>query len=105
MTTRVPPLRAGEQLACPTCTTKVVVVKAPADGVAEIICGETPVQPVKSVTQPPKDGSAPGVLIGKRYVNADETVELLCAAAGAGPLICDGTEMTLKSAKALPASD
>ncbi|AZG45778.1 hypothetical protein [Gordonia insulae] len=105
MTTKMPQLRAGEQLACATCTTKVVVVTAPPDATAEITCGGTVLQPVKSVTQPPKDGSSPGVLIGKRYVDAAETMELLCSAAGSGPLEYDGAEMTLKSAKALPASD
>ncbi|MYR06762.1 hypothetical protein GTV32_10800 [Gordonia sp. SID5947] len=105
MTTKVPQLRAGEQLACETCSTKVVVVTAPADGAAEITCGGTTLQPAKSVTQPGRDGSEPGVLIGKRYVNAEETVELLCTAAGSGPLTCDGTTMTIKTAKALPASD
>lgn len=105
MTTKAPQLRAGEQLACETCTTKVVVVAAPSDGAVEITCGGTALQPAKSVTQPAKDGSAPGVLIGKRYVNAEETVELLCTAAGSGPLACGDVTMTVKAAKALPASD
>ncbi|MEE3849494.1 hypothetical protein VZC37_04080 [Gordonia sp. LSe1-13] len=105
MTTKVPQLRAGEQLACSACTTKVVVVSAPADGTSDIVCGDTPLQPAKSVTQPPKDGADPGTLIGKRYVNADGTVELLCTSSGSGVLTCDGTVMELKSAKALPASD
>ena len=50
---------------------------------------------------------APGAttLIGKRYVDATETVELLCTSSGTGALSCDGTEMVLKAAKPLPASD
>ena len=46
-----------------------------------------------------------GTLIGKRYVNEAGTLELLCTASGAGPLSCDGTPMTIKAAKPLPASD
>jgi len=44
-------------------------------------------------------------LIGKRYVDATETVELLCTSAGTGALTCGGVPMTVKSAKPLPASD
>jgi hypothetical protein len=44
-------------------------------------------------------------LIGKRYVDATETVELLCTSSGSGALSCDGTPMTVKAAKPLPASD
>lgn len=53
---------------------------------------------------PPNDGD-PVTLVGKRYVNADETIELLCTSSGAGELSCDGVPMTLKAAKPLPASD
>ncbi len=52
---------------------------------------------------PPAPGAT--TLIGKRYVDATETVELLCTSSGTGALSCDGTEMVLKSAKPLPASD
>jgi hypothetical protein len=52
---------------------------------------------------PPVPGAA--TLIGKRYVDATETVELLCTSSGTGALSCDGAEMVLKAAKPLPASD
>lgn len=105
MTTKELQLRAGEQLACATCTTRVVVVSAPGDAAVEIICGDTALQPAAAVTSPPKDGAEPATVIGKRYVNAEETVELLCTSSGSGALMCGGSAMTLKSAKALPASD
>ena len=44
-------------------------------------------------------------LIGKRYVNADESVELLCTKGGQGALVLDGTAMEVKQAKQLPSSD
>ncbi|GAB89678.1 hypothetical protein [Gordonia rhizosphera] len=105
MTTEAPQLRVGEQLACPTCSTKVVVVKAPAGGEASVTCDGSPLQPARSVTQPAPDGAEPKTLIGKRYVDADDSVELLCTASGSGQLSCGGSAMTIKAAKALPASD
>ncbi|WP_207400324.1 hypothetical protein, partial [Actinomadura fibrosa] len=50
-------------------------------------------------------GTGPGTVVGKRYVDAAGTLELLCTAAGTGELTCDGVPMTLKTAKPLPASD
>ena len=102
MTTRI---RPGEQLASTVCATRVVVVKASGDGTPEIACGGAPMVPGASVP-PGRSDAAPAVtLLGKRYVDARDTVELLCTHAGAGELSCDGAPMTLKAAKALPASD
>ncbi|MEE2035351.1 hypothetical protein [Rhodococcus chondri] len=99
------PLRPGIQLASTTCTTRVVVVRAPADGGQAIACGDAPMEPA-----PPGRPSAPPAgeavtLLGKRYVNADDTVEVLCTSPGAGELSYDGAPMVVKSAQALPASD
>jgi hypothetical protein len=105
MTTPSLTLRPGDQLASTTCTTRVVVVRVPADRAPVIECGGSPMVPatVGAKPAPPAPGAA--TLIGKRYVDASETVELLCISSGAGALSCDGAEMTLKSAKPLPASD
>lgn len=55
---------------------------------------------------PAPPGQADAVtLMGKRYVDANETVELLCTFSGSGELNCDGAPMSLKAAKPLPASD
>ncbi len=105
MTIEAPQLRVGEQLACPTCSTKVVVVKAGQVDDISVTCDGAVLQSAKSVTQPAPAGATPSTLIGKRYVDADETVELLCTASGSGQLSFGGTAMTLKAAKALPASD
>lgn len=59
--------------------------------------------PAASVS-PVKDRGS-GTVIGKRYVDATGTLELLCTASGAGELTCDGAPMTIKAAKPLPASD
>ena len=44
-------------------------------------------------------------LIGKRYVNAEETIELLCVKAGDGSFGADGQMLMGKETKKLPSSD
>jgi hypothetical protein len=53
----------------------------------------------------PRGVPGDGTLIGKRYVDVSEAVELLCTSSGAGVLSCDDAPMTIKAAKPLPASD
>ena len=43
--------------------------------------------------------------MGKRYVNADDSIEILCTKAGDGVAAIAGEPMELKEAKALPSSD
>ncbi|MGW5715231.1 hypothetical protein ACWEVP_03625 [Amycolatopsis sp. NPDC003865] len=89
-------------------TTAVVVVRWSA-GSADLTCGGAPV-----VGKTEHDGNtggavdpahAAGTVLGKRYTDADGSVELLCTKAGPGSLALDGTPLTVKSAKPLPASD
>ena len=100
-------LRPGDRFASAVCTTRVVVVRAPAEGRPVITCGGSPM--ISGTAAPPAAfgaaGAEAGTLIGKRYVDASETLELLCVFSGVGVLNCDGAPMTLKAAKVLPASD
>jgi hypothetical protein len=48
---------------------------------------------------------AQGTLIGKRYIDAQEEVELLCTQAGQGSLTFEDVAMSVKQPKALPSSD
>jgi len=100
-----PSLRPGDQLASTVCGTRVAVIRAPADRLPAIACGGSPM--VKVTAGQPAASGAPGdgTLIGKRYVDISEAVELLCTSSGAGVLSCDDAPMTLKAAKPLPASD
>jgi hypothetical protein len=50
----------------------------------------------------PFDG---GTLVGKRYVNEDESIEILCTKPGAGSLSIGQAALNVKGAKPLPASD
>lgn len=105
MTSPTSVLRPGTQLASTVCATRVVVVRAPEAGEPEIACGGSPMVAATTAKQAPAGQGEPVTLVGKRYVNADETIELLCTSSGTGELSCDGTPMTLKAAKPLPASD
>jgi hypothetical protein len=108
MATPAPSLRPGGQLASTVCTTRVVVIRVPADRQPLLERGGSPMVPGTPGAKPSAGG--PGgpdaaALIGKRYVDAAESVELLCTSSGAGALTCDGVPMTVKAAKPLPASD
>jgi hypothetical protein len=110
MTLPASALRPGEQLASTACSTRVVVIRAPAQQRPLIACGGSPMVSGADVSaaaaqQTPSAGTGAATLIGKRYVDATETVELLCTSSGAGVLSCDGAPMTIKAAKPLPASD
>src|SRR5262245_47994529 len=97
-------VKAGARFRSVTCTTEVAVVKAAADAV-DLECGGQPMVPVGTDvgdTPAPAAGFDEGTLIGKRYVNEDETVEVLCTKAGAGSLSIGSTLLVEKGAKPLP---
>ena len=48
---------------------------------------------------------AGGTQLGKRYVDEPTGLEVLCVKPGSATLAADGRDLTLKSAKPLPASD
>jgi hypothetical protein len=100
-----PALRPGEQLASAVCSTRVIVVRVPADGRPVIACGGQPMVPAAPAQPSPAGAAGAATLIGKRYVDTAGTLEVLCTASGTGVLSCDGSPMTVKAAKPLPASD
>lgn len=88
-------------------TTEVVVVRAPKEGTT-IQCGGLEMVPPGaeggtsgSVHPDYKDGTQ----LGKRYVDEEAGLELLCTKPGEGSLGVDGRTLQLKEAKPLPASD
>jgi hypothetical protein len=108
VTSTAPPLRPGVQLASTVCGTRVIVVRAPAGASPRIACGGRPMVDASAATPSEKPAPAAGdagTLLGKRYVDAGGTLELLCTSPGTGELTCDGAPMTVKAAKPLPASD
>jgi hypothetical protein len=100
-------LKAGARLKSPVCETEVMVVKAPA-GEHDLRCGGAPMlgaTVTASDTASLDPAYAGGTLIGKRYVNADESIELLCTKGGKGALVLNGAPLAIKQAKQLPSSD
>jgi hypothetical protein len=96
-------MKPGTKLKSAVCDTEVMVIRAGA-GVAE--CGGSPM----AETRPAERGAlkpafAQGTKIGKRYVDAAGTCELLCVKAGQGSLSIGGIALQVKDAKPLPSSD
>ena len=105
MTTPALNLRPGAQLASTVCTTRVAVIRVPADRQPVLECGGQPMIAGAAGGKPAPAGPDAVTLIGKRYVDATESVELLCTSSGTGVLTCDGEPMAIRAAKPLPASD
>ncbi len=102
----MPDLKPGGRLKSATCTTEVIIVKTPGASL-NVTCGG--IEMVAATDNPekvaPKGGFDSGTALGKRYVNADESLEILCTKAGGGTLGIGDEPLSLKEAKPLPASD
>ena len=99
--------KPGTRLRSVTCTTEVVIVRGPSEA-TDLRCGGQPMVDVAAENPEGSDVAAPfdtGSLVGKRYVNEDESIEVLCTKAGAGSLSIGDAVLTVKGAKPLPASD
>jgi hypothetical protein len=101
-------LRPGQKLQSAVCGAQVVVVRAPADQDLAVGCGGSPLlddgqEPTGAEALDTSLGESPQV--GKRYVDDDLGLELLCTRAGEGALTVDDRVLVLKGAKPLPSSD
>ena len=100
-------IKAGTRLRSVVCATELMVVAGPGSEV-DIRCGGAP---MIVIGQDAPDGAtldasaADGTALGKRYVDAEATVEALCTKPGEGSLAVGDAPMTLKEAKPLPSSD
>ncbi|TXC70300.1 hypothetical protein FSB78_04585 [Sphingomonas ginsenosidivorax] len=96
-------MKPGSKLKSVVCDTEVMVIRG-GDGV--VACGGRAM-----ANERPAEGGeidpafAEGTRMGKRYVDAAGTIELLCVKQGAGSLSLDGVALVTKDAKPLPASD
>ncbi len=99
-------LKAGSKLKSAVCDTEVMVIRSPAQDI-DLRCGGVAIligAATKSGGQIDQN-FAGGTLIGKRYVDAAETIELLCTKGGKGSLAMNGEKLDVKQAKQLPSSD
>ncbi|MDF0545346.1 hypothetical protein PX699_23600 [Sphingobium sp. H39-3-25] len=96
-------MKPGTKLKSAACDTEVMVIRS---GEGTIECGGAPMGEAKPETPAPlSDDFAKGTLMGKRYVDAANSFELLCVKPGKGSLSVNGVALNTKDAKPLPASD
>ncbi len=96
-------MKPGTKLKSAVCDTEVMVIKG-----SNIVvdCGGKPMSDTPANAKADLDAAfAEGTKMGKRYVNADASVELLCVKAGKGSLSIGGTLLQIKDSKPLPSSD
>ncbi|MEY2944018.1 MAG: hypothetical protein RLY97_2032 [Pseudomonadota bacterium] len=96
-------MKPGTRLKSAACDTEVMIIRC---GSGTIACGGAAMAEAKPAEAAPLSADfATGTLMGKRYVDAAGAFELLCVKPGKGSLSVDGTALTTKDAKPLPASD
>ena len=95
-------MKPGTRLKSGVCDTEVMVIRA---GEGSIECGGAAMSEEKASSGEPAADFSAGTLMGKRYVDADNTFEVLCVTPGKGSLSVNGVALVPKEAKPLPASD
>jgi hypothetical protein len=96
-------MKPGTKLKSVVCDTEVMVIRGSG---AVVECGGAPMAQERPATLGTlKPGFETGTHIGKRYVDAAGTLELLCVKPGKGSLSIAGVALQLKDAKPLPSSD
>ncbi len=101
----MPEIKPGLRLKSQVCTGEAMVVKG--TGV-ELTCGGVPMIGADETADDSLTADQEHMydcLIGKRYVNAEETIEVLCVKAGDGSFGVDGQMLMGKETKRLPSSD
>ncbi|HEX7821090.1 MAG TPA: hypothetical protein VF463_10775 [Sphingobium sp.] len=96
-------MKPGTKLKSTVDDTEVMVIKV---GEGTIECGGAAMAEAKPAELGTLSADfSTGTLMGKRYVDAAGTVELLCVKPGKGNLSVSGVALSIKDAKPLPASD
>lgn len=100
-------IKPGARLFSAVCTTELMVVKTPKTELAITVGGVEPVLSAagRDTSRGIADGHGGGCAIGKRYVDENGELELLCSKAGPGVPAVNGVLLVLKDSKNLPASD
>jgi len=97
-------MKPGSKLKSAVCDTEVMVIRGTAEMV--VSCGGQPMAAERPAERGAIDPAfAQGTQMGKRYVDAAGTVELLCVKPGKGSLAVNGVALVPKEAKPLPSSD
>ena len=101
------PLKLGTKYRSAVCDGQIMVIRTVPDAL-DLRCGGVPLLPPGG--EPPASASldarfANGTLIGKRYIDEADKIELLCTKGGNGSLSLGETPLLVKQPKALPSSD
>ena len=97
-------LTPGKRLRSKVSDTEIIVVRSPVAPV-ELSCGGQPMTDDLASSAAGGSTTENDTVLGKRYVDTDTGLEVLCTKAGAGVLSADGRQLTIKAPNALPASD
>ncbi|MFD6060192.1 hypothetical protein [Rhodococcus wratislaviensis] len=100
-------LKLGMRLHSQVCSTEIIVIRA-SDTDAIVQCGGHPMSEIgvaKVDGRKLNEAFSAGTTLGKRYVDADNTIEVLVTKAGSGSLTLGESPLHIKDAKPLPASD
>jgi hypothetical protein len=98
-------MRVGSRWKSTVDATEVMVIRGPS-GDVDLRCGGRPM--VSGAAGEPGEldpAFADGTQVGKRYVDDEAGLELLCSKAGQGTLAVGDRAMSLKDAQPLPTSD
>ena len=97
-------LKPGLRLRSSVCDAEVMVIKVSA--AEELTCGgEAMLAEAPETKSSGATDQMHGCVIGKRYVNEADSVEVLCVKSGDGSLYFGGVELMTKDTKKLPSSD
>jgi hypothetical protein len=100
-------VRSGTRLRSAVCDTEIIVVRAQA-GEVDLRCGGRPMLPHGSAAAEravPEPGYDQPTLLGKRYTDDADTIEVLCTVAGSSTLSLGERPLSVKGPRPLPASD
>jgi hypothetical protein len=99
-------LKPGIRLRSAVSPVELVVIRAPG-GDVDLRCGAVEVIEAQASATPQTGGAdlEGSVELGKRYVDDEEALEVLCTKAGGGTLTLGSQPLVIKGAKPLPSSD
>jgi hypothetical protein len=100
-------VKSGMRLRSAVDATEVIVVRAQV-GELDLRCGGRPMLPhdaAPAENATPAPGYDEPTLLGKRYADADELIELLCTKGGPHTLSIGDKPLLVKGPRPLPASD
>jgi hypothetical protein len=103
----MPVLKLGAKYKSAVCDTQIMAIRTVPDQL-DLRCGGVPM--IEGAATAPEgvaidNAFSDGTLIGKRYIDGADRIELLCTKGGKGSLSLGQTRLEVKQAKALPSSD